>query len=146
MEAGFGSGARIDDLNATSTAIELDESVDERVEGEVGALADPLARVETIADLSNEDVSGSHGFPTESLHTASLSVRVTSVSAGALSLFVCHEITSPHRALRWSVVRAKAEHVAEYGFTIQKQPADLVCLTAVRGTDDLESSAANLSF
>jgi hypothetical protein len=89
----------IDNLNATAAAVELDEPVDEGVEREVGPLADAVARVETVADLADDNVSGSNSLSAEQLYAASLRVRVTSVSAGALSLFVCHEIISPHK---WS--------------------------------------------
>jgi hypothetical protein len=103
--------SRVDDLNAAAAAVEMDESVDERVEREVAALANPLAWVETVAYLADENVPGSHGFSAEALHTETLRVRVTSVSAGALSFFVCHEITSPHSAIHPQVDRAEAKRL-----------------------------------
>ena len=84
----------VNNLNAAAAAIELDVSVDQCVEREVRALANPLTGVEAIANLADENVSGAHGFSADALHAATLRVRVTSVSAGALSFFVCHEITS----------------------------------------------------
>jgi hypothetical protein len=84
----------IDNLNAATAAVELNVSVDQGIEREIGALTNPLSGVEFVSYLANENVSGSHRFSAESLDAATLRVRVTSVSAGALSFFVCHEITS----------------------------------------------------
>jgi hypothetical protein len=101
--------ARVDDLDAAAAAIEVDVSVDQRIERIVAALTNPLAGVETVADLADEDVSGAHFLAAESLHAATLRVGVTSVSAGALSFFVCHEITSPRELFPRQIGPAEAE-------------------------------------
>jgi len=91
----------------------LNVSVDKGVQREVAALTNPTAGVKSVAYLADEDISGSHLLAAESLHAATLRVRVTSVSAGALSLFVCHEITSPHEVVRGQIALAEAEYLAD---------------------------------
>jgi hypothetical protein len=112
-----------DNLNAATAAVELDESVDQGIKRKVGTLTNPLAGVEFVPNLADENIPGTHRFSAESLHAATLRVRVTSISAGALSFFVCHEITSPHGAIRSLVSQTKAKLIVGYGFTSQKQPA-----------------------
>jgi hypothetical protein len=108
--AANGSGLTcVDDLNAAATAIEMHVAIDQGVERKIAALSNAVSGMELVADLANEDVSGSHLLATESLHTATLGVRVTSVSAGALPFFMCHEITSPHEVFRKRIAQAKAE-------------------------------------
>ncbi len=74
----------------------MNEAIDQGVEGEIGALSDPRAGVKTIAHLADENVSGPHLFAAESFYATTLCIAVATVSAGTLSFFVCHEITSPH--------------------------------------------------
>jgi hypothetical protein len=67
---GFGDVAarlltRIDDLNATTAAVEMDETVDQGVEREVAPLANPIAGVKFVAHLADDNVPGSHGLSAE---------------------------------------------------------------------------------
>ena len=94
------SGACVDNLNSTAAAVEMHVPVDQRVQRKIAPLADPFARMKAVADLADEDISGSHLLAAEPFHAETLRVRVTSVSAGALSFFVCHEITSPRELFR----------------------------------------------
>ena len=80
-------------VNTATAAIKLHMAVDQGVEGEVGPLTNPLARVELIADLADQNVARSNLFATESLHAAALRIRITSVSAGTLTFFMCHDNT-----------------------------------------------------
>jgi hypothetical protein len=88
----------LDDLNAAAAAVEMHVAVDQGVQREIASLTHPLTGVESSAHLADENVPGSHGFSAESLHAATLGVRVTSVSAGTLSLLMCHKITSPRES------------------------------------------------
>jgi hypothetical protein len=81
-------------VNPAAAAVELHLAIDEGKERVVAPLADPLAGVENGSHLADEDVSGANLFAAESLHAAALGVAVASVPARALSLFMCHEITS----------------------------------------------------
>jgi hypothetical protein len=94
--------ARVDDLNSPAAAVEMDVSVSQRVERKIASLAHPFAGVETVADLSNEDVSGPHLLAAESLYSQTLRVGITTVSAGALSFFVCHNNHLSARAAPWA--------------------------------------------
>jgi hypothetical protein len=107
-------------LDAAAAAVEVDEAVDQCVEREVAPLAYPLAGVEPVADLANENVSSSYLFATESFHAETLGIRVAPVSAGALSFFMCHEVTSPHEVFRWPARLAEAECLVDYGFTFKE--------------------------
>jgi hypothetical protein len=71
----------------------MDIAVDQCIEREIASLANSLAGVESIAHLANENIAALNLFAPETLHTAVLGFGVTSVSAGALSFFMCH--TSP---------------------------------------------------
>jgi len=66
--------ACVDDLNSAAATVELYVSVDQRVERKVTTLTNPSAGVEAVADLTNEDISGSYLLATESLHAATLAV------------------------------------------------------------------------
>ena len=84
------SGACVDNLNSTAAAVEMHVPVDQRVQRKIAPLADPFARMKAVADLADEDVSGSNFFAAESLHAEALRVGVTTVTARALSFFMCH--------------------------------------------------------
>jgi hypothetical protein len=66
------AGTGVDNLNPTAAAVEMHVAVDQGIECEIAALADPLAGVESIAHLADENVTGSHGLTTESLHATAL--------------------------------------------------------------------------
>jgi len=66
--------ACVDDLNSAAATVELYVSVDQRVERKVTTLTNPSAGVEAVADLTDEDISGSYFLATESLHAATLAV------------------------------------------------------------------------
>jgi len=66
--------ACVDDLNAAAATVELYVAVDQRVERKVTTLTNPSAGVEAVADLTDEDISGSYFLATESLHAATLAV------------------------------------------------------------------------
>jgi hypothetical protein len=99
--------SRIHDLNAATAPVKLYVAIDQCVEGEVAPLSNPSARVEPVADLADENVSGPHLLAAESFHAAALRIGVASVSAGALSLFVCHEVTSSRAVFRTPVALRK---------------------------------------
>ena len=72
----------------------MNVAVDQGVEGVVVALSDALARMELRADLADEDIARPNLLAAEPLYTAALGIRVASVSAGALSFFMCHVFTT----------------------------------------------------
>jgi hypothetical protein len=146
-------GARVDNLNSTAATVEMHESVDQRVEREIAALANPSARVKSVADLADEDVSGSNLLTAESLYAEALRVGITPVSARALSFFMCHGITSPRELPRGRAGPAEAKCLLIKGLRYRIQPgyrrrrgeidgriaAAAYCSTAGQST-------ANLSF
>jgi hypothetical protein len=73
----------------------MDISVDQGIEGKVAALADAFASVEAISDLSDDNIAGLDFFASKAFHASVLSIGVTTVSAGALTFFMCH--TSPEK-------------------------------------------------
>jgi hypothetical protein len=92
-------GAGVDNLNSPAATVKMHISVDEGIERKITSLAYPLARVKPVTDLSHEDIPGTHFLAAESLHAQTLGIGITSVSAGALSFFMCHEITSSARVV-----------------------------------------------
>jgi hypothetical protein len=87
-------GPRVDDLDPATAAVEMDVSINEGKKREIAPLADSLAGMEAVADLTDDDVSGANFLPAEQFHSQTLRIGVASVSAGALSFFMSHEITS----------------------------------------------------
>lgn len=79
-----------DDVDPSAFAIEHDVPIDQREQCIVFALPDTLAWVPLVANLSNQDVAGDHSFTAKFLYTKSLGVGITTVSTGALSLFMGH--------------------------------------------------------
>jgi hypothetical protein len=102
----------VDNLNSPAAAVKMHVSVGQRIERKIAPLADALAGVKAVADLADKDVSGSYLLTAESLHSQTLRVRITSVSARALSFFVCHEITSPRELLRGQTDPPETERIA----------------------------------
>jgi hypothetical protein len=70
--------------------LELHESIDERVDREIGSEADVAARVPLGAALAHDDVAGDDFLPAELLHAAVLRIAVASVSGRTDALFMCH--------------------------------------------------------
>ena len=122
-----GSGAGVGNLNPTAAAVEMHVSVDQRIEREIAPLTNPSARVKAVADLADEDVSGSHLLTAESFHAETLRIGVASVPAGALSFFVCHEITSPREQLRGPIGVRKRNALLIKGLRYGKPPGRRVC-------------------
>jgi hypothetical protein len=53
-------------------------------------LANTLSRMPFVANLSDQDVSRNNGFSAKLFDPSTLSVGITTVSAGTLSLFMGH--------------------------------------------------------
>ena len=81
---------RLDNVNAAAAAIELHQAVDQGKEGVVAPLAHALAGVKLGADLPHQNMAGADRLAAKPLHAAALAIRITSVTAGTLSFFVCH--------------------------------------------------------
>jgi hypothetical protein len=99
------SSRRGHDVNAAATTVKLDLAVDQSVDCVVAAQPNPLAGVKSCAYLADEDIAGSHRFAAESLYAAALGVAVASVSAGALSFFMCHEKSPLRTDTRFAMSR-----------------------------------------
>ena len=78
-------------VNPSAASIELDVTVHQRVQREIGPLTDTSSRVELRAHLADEDVARTYLFAAEPLHPAALGIAVAPVSAGTLTFFVCHD-------------------------------------------------------
>ncbi len=76
-------------------------AIDQGEEREVAPLANPLAGVEFIADLADQNVARAYLFTAESLDAAALSIRITSVSAGTLTFFMCHDNTLSAKMIQY---------------------------------------------
>ena len=50
--------------------------------------------MEAVADLANDNAARGDSFATEPLDAAALGIRIASVAAGALSLFMSHGVYS----------------------------------------------------
>lgn len=77
-------------IDATTFAIEFHFAIDECEQRVVFALANAFAGVELVADLTDEDVASDDFFATILLHATTLSVRIATVTARALTFFMCH--------------------------------------------------------
>jgi hypothetical protein len=66
--------ACVDDLNSSAATVKLHVSVDECIERIVATLSNPSSGVKSVADLANEDISGSHLLAAESLYAATLGI------------------------------------------------------------------------
>jgi hypothetical protein len=82
------------DVNPSAFAIEFDDAVNQREQRVVVALPDVAARMVAIAYLPNQDIASPDRFTTVFFDSTSLRVRVATVSAGSLSLFMGHGETS----------------------------------------------------
>ena len=78
-------------VNPPAASIELDVTVHQRVQREIGPLTDTSSGVELCAHLADEDVARTYLFAAESLHAATLGIAVAPVSGGTLTFFVCHD-------------------------------------------------------
>mgnify|MGYP006883611496 CR=1 FL=1 len=74
---------------------ELDGAGGQGEQGVVATDANVLAGVELGAALADDDGACVHGAAAEDLDAQALGVGITTVAAGALSLLVCHNDTSP---------------------------------------------------
>jgi gluconate kinase len=72
-------------------ALEVDSTIDFRKDGVVPAHADVLARMDSGAELADDDRTRACRLTREELDAATLSVGVTPVACAALSLFMRHE-------------------------------------------------------
>jgi hypothetical protein len=82
-----------DDIDAAAFLIELHLAVDERVKGEVAALAHSAASAKLVADLADNDIASVNLLATEVLDAAPLGIGIPAVATGSLTLFVCHDST-----------------------------------------------------
>ena len=78
------------DVDAAPFAIKEHRTIDQCEQCVVIALTDIGTRVETIANLTNDDISCANGFAAVLLHATTLSIRVATITAGALTLLMCH--------------------------------------------------------
>src|SRR4051794_13216482 len=78
-------------IHAAAFAIEQDLAVDEREQCVVLALTDAFAGMELRTQLANEDITGDDLLAAKTLHATPLAIRITTVAAGALTFFVCHD-------------------------------------------------------
>lgn len=69
---------------------ELDDAVNESVEGVVLAHADVFARVELGAALANNDAACVDGCIAENLDAEALSLGIATVAGRAAAFLVCH--------------------------------------------------------
>jgi len=70
--------------------IELDFTIHESEKGEVTADSDTATGMEFRPYLPNKDVSRPNGFAAILFDSSSLSIGIPTISAGSLSLFMCH--------------------------------------------------------
>jgi len=68
-------------LDASAAAIKLHNSVHQGVQGLIGALTDPVARVVPRTDLPNQDMAGPNLLAAESLYAPPLAVGIPAVAA-----------------------------------------------------------------
>src|SRR5687767_10463231 len=71
--------------------LELHDSVDQRVDGEISAKSNVAAGMPLRSALADDDVAGDDLLTAELFHAAVLRVAVASVSGRADALFMCHE-------------------------------------------------------
>ena len=112
----------VNNLDSAAATVEMHVSVDQRIKRKITPLAHPLAWVEAVADLTDEDNSGPHCLAAESFHPQTLRIGVTSVSARALSFFVCHTITSPRELLQALSSRRERNALLIKGLRCRKRP------------------------
>ncbi len=86
----WSGSAGIGDAHSPALAVEADVALNQREERVVVSLANALPGVELIAHLSDYDAARFDEFTAKMLHSASLCVRIATVAAGPLSLFMCH--------------------------------------------------------
>jgi hypothetical protein len=79
-----------DSLSLFVFPLVANHAVDQREKRKVPPHANVFARVYARANLAHQNVSRSHAFSTENLHTPSLSLAVAPVARAAARLFVCH--------------------------------------------------------
>jgi hypothetical protein len=79
------------DVNASSALIELDRSGDQRENRPVAADSDVLARMPLGSVLPAKDAAGFGELASEQFDSEHLRIRVATVAARALSLFMSHE-------------------------------------------------------
>ena len=78
------------DMDATTVAVKGDVTFYQCKKGVILALANVFPRMESISNLSYEDVAWVDQFTTKFLDTTSLCVGVTTVSARALTFLMGH--------------------------------------------------------
>jgi len=89
----FGSDQR-NDVDLAGIFLEFHGAVNQRVESEISAATDILARMELGSALTQNNTSGADCFAAVCLHTEKLRITVTTVSAARLTFFMCHLNTS----------------------------------------------------
>ena len=80
-----------DDIDTAAFTVKHDLAVDQCEQCVIFALANTFSSVELGANLTNKDVTSADGFATKLLDSTSLSVRIATVSAGALPFLMCHQ-------------------------------------------------------
>ncbi len=80
----------VDDVDATTVLIELNDAVDERIDGVVVAETDALAGSPARSALTDDNGAGLYRLSTVNFDPATLTVRIATVAAGALTFLVSH--------------------------------------------------------
>ena len=79
-------GRRLHDVDATTLPVKLNHAIHQSEQRKVITLPDAFSGMKLIPDLANNDIPGANCFAAIFLDSATLSVRIASVSAGALTL------------------------------------------------------------
>jgi hypothetical protein len=80
------------DVNATTLPVEENRAFGQRKERVIVALTDIGPRMESVSDLTDEDITSPNRFTAILLDTTSLGVGVTSVAAGSLTFLMSHRL------------------------------------------------------
>ena len=99
------------DVDSLAVLIKLYVAITQCEQCVVTASADVSAGMPLCSALANKDISGSYGFTAELLDATTLSFRVASVAAGALSFLMSHG----------SVPRSECLIGWDFGFTVSRE-------------------------
>ena len=78
------------DVDPSALLVKHDFTIAQRVQCVVATGADIPARMPFRTTLAHKNVASQDRFPTEFLHASALSLGITTVSTGALSLLMSH--------------------------------------------------------
>jgi hypothetical protein len=79
-----------DDVDAAAIPIKHHCPLNQGEQGVILALSYILARMKHGSHLPDKDVPGADGFAAKPFYTPPLRIGIATVTAGALSLFMCH--------------------------------------------------------